>query len=188
MASSWNPAAPLQYFRNSGYGSFENQSSDAGFDGLYGGLNILQADYDNDGDKDLLVANMGSNRRPLDEEIATALYKNLLMETGEPNFENVTRQAGLMRDTIEEDAIVGGITGTGSGIAWADYNNDGYLDIFVRTSDDDIDNSLFKNNGDGTFTEVTKEAGVGILGKVLKADSQGNGAWLDVNLDGLVDL
>ena len=142
----------------------------------------------NDGDIDLIIATMGSYRRSVDQQVPTILYKNLLVETGEPNFENVTKAAGLMHKGNEDDARVGGIGGTGAGIAWADYNHDGYLDVLHRSSDDDLDIALFRNNGDGTFTEVTKEAGVGILGKVYRADSQGNGAWFDFDLDGRVDL
>jgi len=152
------------------------------------GRGVSWGDYDNDGDIDLIIATMGSYRRPADQQVPTKLYKNLLVETGEPNFEDVTRSAGLMRKGNADDARVGGIGGTGAGIAWADYNHDGFLDVLHRSSDDDLDIALFRNNGDGTFTEVTKEAGVGILGKVYRADSQGNGAWFDFDLDGRVDL
>ena len=52
---------------------------------------------------------------------------------------------------------------TSGGIAFADYNNDGALDVLYRTTDGDVDQALFRNNGDGTFTEVTTEAGVRVL-------------------------
>ena len=143
-------------------------------------------DYDNDGDMDLAISNLP----PTDKSthIPTTLYKNLLKETGEPNFQNVTREAQLFRKGNEDDLKIGGIGNTGAGIAWADYDNDGDLDLYWKCADFDIENALFRNNGDGTFTDVTEETGTGVLEFVLEANSQGAPSWTDVDHDGYVDL
>ena len=143
-------------------------------------------DYDNDGDMDLAISNLP----PTDKSthIPTSLYKNLLKETGEPNFQNVTREAQLFRKGNENDRKIGGIGDTGAGIAWADYDNDGDLDLYWKCADFDIDSALFRNNGDGTFTDVTDETGAGVLQFVLEANSQGAPSWTDVNHDGYIDL
>ena len=143
-------------------------------------------DYDNDGDMDLAISNLP----PTDKSthIPTTLYRNLLKETGEPNFQNVTREAQLFRKGNEDDRKIGGIGNTGAGIAWADYDNDGDLDLYWKCADFDIENALFRNNGDGTFTDVTEETGTGVLEFVLEANSQGAPSWTDVDHDGYVDL
>ena len=143
-------------------------------------------DYDNDGDMDLAISNLP----PTDKSthIPTTLYKNLLKETGEPNFQNVTREAQLFRKGNDNDRKIGGIGNTGAGIAWADYDNDGDLDLYWKSADFDVENAFFRNNGDGTFTDVTEETGTGVLEFVLEANSQGAPSWTDVNHDGYVDL
>ena len=143
-------------------------------------------DYDNDGDMDLAISNLPPTDRST--HIPTTLYKNLLKETGEPNFQNVTREAQLFRKGNENDLDIGGIGNTGAGIAWADYDNDGDLDLYWKCADFDVENALFRNNGDGTFTDVTEETGTGVLEFVLEANSQGAPSWTDVNHDGYVDL
>ena len=143
-------------------------------------------DYDNDGDMDLAISNLPPTDRST--HIPTTLYKNLLKETGEPNFQNVTREAQLFRKDNENDLNIGGIGNTGAGIAWADYDNDGDLDLYWKCADFDVENALFRNNGDGTFTDVTEETGTGVLEFVLEANSQGAPSWTDANHDGYVDL
>ncbi len=175
-------------WENDGTGKFRDVSQERGVANLGGlGRGLSWGDYDNDGDADLLVGNMPDSDRG-DKTVPTALYKNLLTETGEPNFENVTRQAGLIRSGVPRDAIVGGFSDTSGGIAWADYDNDGDLDFLYRNTRDDMDQSLFRNNGDGTFTEVTDQAGVKILDYSLEADSQGSSGWFDFDQDGHIDL
>ena len=142
VASSWNSAAPLQYFRNSGYGSFYNQSSNSGFDGLYGGLNILQADYDNDGDVDIFVL-----RGAWHGEEGLSIPNSLLENDGTGRFRDVTFESQLGDAHFPTQTA-----------AWADYNLDGHLDLYV--GNEEYSSQLFMNNGDSTFTNVAKAAGV----------------------------
>ena len=122
------------------------------------------------------------------QSVSNSDDRNLLTETGTATFENVTRTAGVMRAHNEEDMRIGGVSDTGAGVAWGDYDNDGDLDLFWKCADSDVENALFRNNGDGTFTDVTDVSGVAIQGKILEANSQGAPNWTDVNNDGWVDL
>jgi hypothetical protein len=175
-------------FENDGTARFANVAVDRGVDngsGLARGASW--GDIDNDGDMDLAVSNMPSSDRSR-AQVPMTVYRNLLIETGAPNFDNITRSAGFLRKGNKKDAEIGGITDTGAGVAWGDYNNDGFVDLYWKGPDYDIDNVLFRNNGDGSFTDVTEESGAGILGRVLKANSQGSPNWTDVDQDGFVDL
>jgi len=92
-----------------------------------------------------------------------------------PQFIDVTAKSGInFRHSFGEKELSSILEGTGSGCAWLDYNNDGLLDLYVvngryvegltnHSAPDGVDatNHLYRNNGDGTFTDVTAEAGVG---------------------------
>ena len=142
VTSSWSPNSPLQYFHNRGDGSFTNKSSDSGFDGLYGGLNLVQADYDNDGDVDLLVL-----RGAWTGEEARSTPNSLLENDGSGRFRDVTFESQLGNTHFPTQTA-----------AWADYDLDGDLDLYI--GNEDYPNQLFRNNGDKTFTDVAKAAGV----------------------------
>jgi hypothetical protein len=174
-------------FENDGSGNFIDVAVERGVDNKYAlGRGASWGDYDNDGDMDLIVSNLpssGGTKIP-----PTTLFKNLLIETGSANFRNATIESNLFRANVKEDREIGGIGNTGAGVAWADYDNDGDLDLYWKCADYDIDNALFRNNGDGTFTDVTEEAGAGIIDLVAEAGSQGSPNWTDVNQDGWIDL
>ena len=174
-------------FENDGSGNFIDVAVERGVDNKYAlGRGASWGDYDNDGDMDLIVSNLpssGGTKIP-----PTTLFKNLLIETGSANFRNATVESNLFRANVKEDREIGGIGNTGAGVAWADYDNDGDLDLYWKCADYDIDNALFRNNGDGTFTDVTEEAGAGIINLVAEAGSQGSPNWTDVNQDGWIDL
>ncbi|MDH3510429.1 MAG: CRTAC1 family protein [Gammaproteobacteria bacterium] len=175
-------------WQNDGNGKFTDVAKERGVANLGGlGRGLSWGDYDNDGDNDLLVANMQSSAQA-DDSVPTTLYRNQLTETGSPDFIDQTRAAGLMRQGHDRDAQMGGITDTAGGIAWVDYDADGHLDVLWRSTDYDVDQALFHNNRDGTFTDVTAAAGVGIIGRVLAANGQGSSGWFDMDLDGHVDL
>ncbi len=115
------------------------------------------ADYDNDGDLDLFVTNyFGENN---------FLYNN----DGLGNFTKVTT------------GIIVNDGGDGVGSAWGDYDNDGNLDLFVA-NDNNQNNALYTNNGDGSFTKVT-------AGDIVNNAGRSNGsAWGDYDNDGDIDL
>ena len=175
-------------FENDGFARFTDVAAAVGVDNGMGlARGASWGDIDNDGDMDVAISNMPTST-PGREQVPLTVYRNLLIETGEPNFENITRSAGFLRKGNAKDARVGGVSDTGAGVAWGDYNNDGFLDLYWKGPDYDIDNVLFRNNGDGSFTDVTEESGAGIIGRVKKANSQGSPNWTDVDQDGLIDL
>jgi len=168
IVSSNDPTSGLRYFAGTGDGNFTERSQEAGFEGLLGGANLVQADYDNDGALDLLVlrgAWLGyRGRHP----------KSLLRNEGDGTFSDVTFEAGLGRVHYPSQSA-----------DWADYDNDGDLDLFVgnEAAEEFIYVcELFRNEGDGTFTDVAREAGVrnGGFSKGV--------AWGDFDNDGWQDL
>jgi hypothetical protein len=164
MVSSFDPAGQLRLFRNQGDGTFQDVTAAAGLTGLLGGLNMVQADYDNDGHVDVLVlrgAWLGkSGRHP----------KSLLRNNGDGTFTDVTFDAGL-----------GGATFPSQTAVWFDYDNDGWLDLFIGNESAqglDAPCQLFHNNRDGTFTDVAAAAGVtngGFTKGVVAGDFDGDG-------------
>jgi hypothetical protein len=181
------PGHGNRLWENDGTGKFSNVGVERGVDNGMGlGRGASWGDFDNDGDADLAISNMPPTDRR--QHVPTSLYRNLLVETGKPDFENVTRTAGLMRDGNENDAVIGGVGNTGGGVAWGDYDEDGYLDLYWKCADYDVDNALFRNLGDGTFTDVTAETSAGVLDKVREGNSQGSPNWTDFDQDGHTDL
>ena len=127
-------------------------------------------DYDGDGYMDLYLVtgtwtkNVSSNEgRDLRGKLSNRLYHN----NGDGTFTDVTEKAG-----------VGGNSAFGTGCSAADYDNDGHIDLYVLNYNGNI---LYHNNGDGTFTEVSKQAGLDDKRWALSA------AWFDYNNDGYLD-
>ena len=139
------------------------------------GAGVALFDYDNDGALDVYL--IQGNRLDRDGKLlhppprgwkpGNRLYRNLLAETGELKFVDVTEKAGV------------GHVGYGMGVATGDYDNDGFLDLYVTNFGRNV---LYHNNGDGTFTDVTREAGVDDLHWSTSA------AWVDIDGDGWLDL
>src|SRR5271155_1353911 len=179
----WTPPTPLRnaLYRNNRDGTFTDVTEKAGVSGGGYGMGVAVGDYNGDGFPDLYVTQYGRN----------ILYRN----NGDGTFTDGTEKAGVAA------------AGWSSSAVWFDYDNDGRLDLFVcqfaefdKSVPCGVDSDgthhyciprifkprpswLFHNNGDGTFTDVSKEAGLAAhLGK----------AWgvvaTDINNDGLMDL
>ena len=167
MVSSSGPLDQLHYFHNNGDGTFSDRTKQAGLTGELGGLNIVEGDYNNDGRPDVLILRGGW------WGIYGCYPMSLLRNNGNGTFDDVTVEAGLMSSHPTQTA------------AWADYDNDGYLDLFVGHESQPGDthpSQLFHNNHDGTFTDVAPSSGLQELGFVKGV------AWGDFNRDGWPDL
>lgn len=139
------------------------------------GAGVALFDYDNDGDLDIYLI-QGTPLDPAGKLLfppppgwkpGNRLFRNLLSETGELRFVDVTENAGV------------GHIGYGMGAAVGDYDNDGFLDLYVTNFGRNV---LYHNNGDGTFTDVSRQAGVD------DPHWSTSSAWLDFDGDGLLDL
>ena len=138
VTSALDPCAPMRYLHNSGTGTFTDRTAQAGLANQLGGLNMLQADYNNDGCLDILV---------LRGAWVLPMRNSLLRNNCDGTFTDVTRQSGL--------AVPATSTQTA---AWADIDRDGDLDLFV--GNERSPSQLFLNQGDGTFVDVAPAAGV----------------------------
>jgi FG-GAP-like repeat/ASPIC and UnbV len=158
---------PLRFFHNNGDGTFTERTHEAGLDGITGGLNMFQADYDNDGHLDLLLLRGGWMDR------AGNFPPSLLHNNGDGTFTDVTKKAGLLKFAVTQTAV------------WLDYDNDGKLDLYVGYESGKSGShpcALYHNNGDGTFTDVAEKAGVdfsGFVKSVVSADYDNDG-WPDL--------
>jgi hypothetical protein len=137
----------LKYFHNDGDGKFSDWTERAGLQDQKGGLSLVQADYDNDGWMDIYVprgAWLGGRG---------LVRHSLLRNRGDGTFEDVTEKAGMAGPDWPALAA-----------QWCDYDNDGDLDLYKGNerlqNGDQAPSQLFRNNGDGTFTDVAREAGV----------------------------
>ncbi len=175
VVSSSGPLDQMHLFRNNGVKdgqlSFTDITAQAGLLGETGGLNLVLTDYNNDGRPDILVLRGGwwgkQGKYPM------SLLRNNGTKNGQVTFDDVTEQAGLMSLHPTQTA------------AWADFDNDGWLDLFVAHEskpDDPNPSQLFHNNHDGTFTEIAGPSGMADLGFVKGV------AWGDFNNDGRPDL
>ncbi len=136
------------------------------------GAGVALFDYDNDGRLDIFLV----NGAPLDDptppgtipkKSGSMFWNRLYHQKADGTFEDVTQKAGLQGE------------GYGMGVAVGDYDNNGYVDLYVTGFGG---NHLYHNNGNGTFTDVTAKAGVGGSGWSTSA------AWVDLDGDGYLDL
>ena len=136
---------------------------------MAGGVAVF--DFNNDDRLDVFFVN-GADIRTL-KKTSSKYFNRLLTNDGKGNFTDVTEKAGLRG------------TGYDTGVAIADYDNDGYKDIFVAGV---YRNTLYHNNRDATFTDVTEKAGLNRQDSEFGPLWSVGGAWIDVNNDGLLDL
>jgi cytochrome oxidase Cu insertion factor (SCO1/SenC/PrrC family)/tetratricopeptide (TPR) repeat protein len=160
VTSSYDVCEPMHFFHNDGDGRFSDRSAQAGLGDQLGGLNLIQADYDNDGCLDVLVLR-GAWEFPV--------RKSLLRNNCNGTFSDVTRAAGIAEPATRTQAAV-----------WADVDNDGAVDLFAGSENGP--SQFFRNKGDGTFEDISHAAGVDTV-----AFTKGVAA-ADYDADGFVDL
>ncbi len=162
-------------YESRGDGTFVDATARSGIApnlGTTRGMGVHGADYDNDGDTDLFIANWGPSK----------LYRNNAYGGGgagpKKRFADATSAAGVFINRFT------------TGAAWGDYDNDGFLDLYVGNyikvlnfpNHTPWDNNLFHNRGDGRFTDVTNGCRVGAGGTTLAV------SFSDVDEDGDMDL
>jgi hypothetical protein len=164
VKSSFDVCAPMQFFHNNGDGTFTDQAAKAGIADQLGGLNMIQADYNNDGCTDILV---------LRGAWEVAQRKSLLRNNCDGTFTDVTAASGLAAPTSSQAAV------------WVDINNDGLLDLFV--GNEGAPAQLFLNNGDGTFKDISHPAGIDKVGfsKGVAASDYDNDGYADLFVSNL---
>lgn len=159
------PGETMSLYHNDGHGHFTDVSAKAGISGPknYYGFTVLTGDFDNDGWPDIYVAC---------DSTPSLLYHNKHNGT----FEEIGVISGA---SFNED----GREQAGMGVSAADYNHDGWLDIFKTNFSDDTP-TLYKNEKDGTFSDVTAAAGLANRTRFLGWGT----AFLDIDNDGWVDI
>ena len=184
------PGATNRLYKNNRDGSFTDVTKQAGLEAVGWANAVCIGDYDNDGYEDLFCTYYGQNK----------LYRNL----GNGTFKDVTKEAGLTNSEVR----------WGAGCSFLDYNRDGHLDLFVSNYIQfDFDrvpkpgaavncnwkgipvncgprglpfgrHSLYRNNGDGTFTDVSVESGIGkpwsSYGMTVVAADFNEDGWPDI--------
>ena len=178
FSTTFDAAGSPRFFHGNGDGTFEDRSAAANLSGLYGGLNLVHADFDNDGDNDIFVLRgawlADQGRHP----------NSLLANDGNGRFTDVTFAAGLANPALPTQTA-----------AWADFDNDGHLDLFVGNEHGEsppgyetkggafrAPSQLFRNRGDGTFEDVSSAAGIQVVAFVKGV------VWGDADHDGDPDL
>lgn len=148
ITSGWQFYERIKYLHNNGDGTFSDWSESSGLGKLPGGLNMIHADYNNDGHPDILV-------------LRGAWFKNhgcipnsLLRNNGDGTFEDVTWEAGIHGLHPTQNA------------RWEDFDNDGWIDLFIGNESTPISPNhpceLYRNKGDGSFEEIGKESGIDV--------------------------
>ncbi len=161
MATSYGLGDQVRYMHQQKDGSFKTETPSSGLVGITGGLNMVHADYNNDGLADIVILRggwWGKNAR-----FPFSLIKN----NGNNNFEDVTIASGLYATAPTQTA------------SWGDFNNDGWIDLFV--AHENYPCQLFINEK-GKFRDVAPQYGLNITSYVKGC------VWGDINNDGFPDL
>ena len=162
VTSSMDVCEPMHFFRNKADGTFAERTAEAGLADQLGGLNLIQADYDNDSCMDILVMRGGWE---------FPMRKSLLHNNCNGTFTDVTRESGLWNTTNSTQTAV-----------WADIDNDGFVDLFVGSENGP--SQLFRNKGNGTFEDISESAGVrhSTFVKAVVAADYDNDGYVDFYL------
>ena len=174
-------------YQNNCDGTFSTITKEAGIKNLYYGIGVAWADYNNDGFLDIYVANRGS----IDKEGVYVYEPNILWRNnGDGTFTDVALElgvTGVASSCLDSSRYLPEIPSDAQKLkkmafqtVWFDYNNDNLPDLFVAT--EELPSPLYRNRGDGTFAEVTAEAGL------CRSASNMGVAVGDYNNDGFIDL
>jgi tetratricopeptide (TPR) repeat protein len=160
VTSSMDMCEPLRFFHNNGDGTFTDRAVQAGLANELGGLNVIKADYNNDGCMDLLVLRGGWE---------VAVKKSLLRNNCDGTFTDVTEASGLANPLTATQTAV-----------FADIDNDGNLDLIV--GNENSPSQLFRNRGDGTFEDISHAAGIDKVAftKGVTAADYDNDGYIDI--------
>ena len=161
MASSYGLSDQIRYMHQMKDGTFKTETVSSGLVGITGGLNLIHADYNNDGFADFLILRGGWWGR--NAKFPFSLIKN----NGNNTFEDVTIESGLYSPAPTQTAT------------WGDFNNDGWIDLFV--AHERYPCQLFINEK-GKFRDVAPKYGLNITAFVKGC------VWGDINNDGYSDL
>ena len=162
FATSWGLSDQVKLWMADGQGGYHDHTEKAGLMGITGGLNTLQADYDNDGLTDILILRGGWLKR------IVAQPNSLLKNLGNGKFRDVTIEAGLYSRFPTQTAV------------WTDVNADGHIDLFI--GNEWYPCEMYINQGDGTFINEA-DTWTYEINQLVKGVAAG-----DVNNDNLPDL
>ena len=160
--TAFDPVEPMAYYHNSGDGTFDDRTTTAGLSRQLGGKYLTQTDYDNDGWLDLFISRGAWFHFPM--------RQTLLHNNGDGTFTDASQKSGL-------DLSVNSTSSR-----WADFDNDGWLDVFIVCETES--NRLYHNRGNGTFEDVTERAGVQQDGALFCKGAD----WIDYDNDDYPDL
>ena len=161
MASSYGLSDQVRYMRQQKDGTFKTETLSSGLVGITGGLNLVHADFNNDGLADFAILRGGWWGK--NAKFPLSLIKN----NGNNSFEDVTIESGLYSPYPTQTA------------AWGDFNNDGWIDLFV--AHENYPCQLFINNK-GKFKDIAPKLGLNITTFAKGC------VWGDINNDGYPDL
>lgn len=161
VISSFDPVENMSFLRNTGTGTFEDRTEAAGLVGQLGGINCVQTDFNNDGYLDVFMIRGAWLLYPI--------RPSLLRNNRDGTFTDVTDEAGLS------------LPGNSIAATWGDYDNDGWLDLFVCCERQH--SRLYHNEGNGTFKDVLFSAGIDLVRTCAKGAN-----WLDYDNDDDLDL
>lgn len=179
VTSGWDLDDPMHYFQSNRDGTFTDVTEQSGLKDMRGGLNIQQTDYNNDGNIDIFVLRGAWNTQGFGNQPSSLLRNN-----GDGTFTDVTLSSGLLFSHPTQTAV------------WADFNNDGWLDVFIGTESPMTADAggthkcmLYINNHNGTFTDVAEKAHCDVMSYVKGVTSGDfdNDGWADIfisTLDG----
>ena len=159
--TNYAPSVPMNFYINKGDGTFEDRTEAAGLSTQLGGQTAIPTDYNNDGLMDIFISRGAWFYLPL--------RHSLLRNDGNGKFTDVTKDSRIPPANVHISR-------------WADYDNDGWLDVFLVCEKQSV--QLHRNRGDGSFENVTAKAGVSQNGGLYCKGAD----WIDYDNDDFPDL